>query len=91
MEAVLAVPNYERDLLSNVYLKPGMIGGYACHTGFRAREGGVTLLDVMQHSPDYAFLFASQTTIGGEKISDEAIHLAAATLDAGYCGMWKKV
>ena len=41
-------------------------------------------------SPNYAFLFAGQTSIGDEKVSDEAIHLAAATLDAGYSGFWKK-
>jgi len=90
METVLAVPDYERDLLSNVHLKPDMISLYACHTGFRPREGGVALVDIMRYSPDYAFLFASQTSIGDEKVSDEAIHLAAATLDAGYRGVWKK-
>ena len=41
-------------------------------------------------SKDYAFLFAGQTSIGDEKVSDEAINLAAATLAAGYRGVWKK-
>jgi hypothetical protein len=41
-------------------------------------------------SPNYAFLFAGQTSIGDEKVSDKAIHLAAATLAAGYRGVWKK-
>ena len=63
-----------------------MISISACSS----REDGVTLREIMQQtsSPDYAFLVARQTSIGGEKVSDEAIDLAAAMLDAGYLGVW---
>jgi len=110
VETVLAVPDYERDLISNVHLKQDRcIRPYACNRIYvpwlpRGRrrlalnseesEGhGVTLLEIMQQqitSSDYAFLFAGQTSIENEKVSDEAIHLAAATLAAGYRGVWKK-
>ena len=53
----------------------------------------MTLQEIMQQqisSNDYAFLFAGQTSIGDEKVSDEAINLAAATLAAGYRGVWEK-
>lgn len=99
VETVLAVPGHERDLISNVHLKGDRrITLYSCHSGYRysfllPREDGVSLSEIMQQqisSLDYAFLFAGQTSIGDEKVSDEAIHLAAATLAAGYRGIWKK-
>ena len=52
----------------------------------------MTLQEIMQQqisSNDYAFLFAGQTSIGDEKVSDEAINLVAATLAAGYRGVWE--
>ena len=91
---MLAVHNREWDLLSNIHLKRDMsISCYAYGDGFQLREDGVTLLEVMQQQisgSDYAFLFACQTRIEDEKVSDEAIHLAAATLADGYRGVWKK-
>jgi hypothetical protein len=99
VETVLAVPDHERDLISNVHLKEDRrITLYSCHSGYRysfllPREDGVSLSEIMQQqisSLDYAFLYAGQTSIGNEKVSDEAIHLAAATLTAGYRGIWKK-
>jgi ribosomal protein L37AE/L43A len=99
VETVLAVPDHERDLISNVHLKEDRrITLYSCHSGYRysfllPREDGVSLSEIMREqisSLDYAFLLAGQTSIGDEKVSDEAIHLAAATLAAGYRGIWKK-
>lgn len=92
METVLAVPDYERELISNVHLKRDMISRYECCSIYRPREDGMTLLEIMRQqisSLDYAFLVARQTSIGDEKVSDEAIDLAAAMLDAGYRGVWK--
>ncbi|KIM74180.1 hypothetical protein PILCRDRAFT_80299 [Piloderma croceum F 1598] len=36
---------------------------------------------------DFAFLSACQTATGDEKLSEEAVHLAAGLLLAGYCGV----
>jgi CHAT domain-containing protein len=36
---------------------------------------------------DFAFLSACQTATGDEKLSEEAIHLAAGLMLAGYCGV----
>jgi hypothetical protein len=104
VETVLAVPDLERDLISNVHLKQDRyITLYACSSGsgweweteWKRKNNGftVTLLDILQQQisrSDYAFLFAGQTSIGDEEVSDEAVHLAAATLAAGYRGVWKK-
>ena len=93
VEAVLAVPHDEWDLISNVHLKQDRHILYSCNSVYLPWEDGVSLQEIMQQqisSPEYAFLFADQTSIGDEKISDEAIHLAAATLSAGYRGVWKK-
>ena len=103
VETVLAVPHDEWDLISNVHLKQDMdIKDYRCNRKFvpwlrkgnrKEKKSGVTLLEIMRQqisSPKYAFLFAGKTRIGDEKVSDEAIHLAAATLSAGYRGVWKK-
>ena len=103
VETVLAVPDLERVFLRNVHLKRDCILDYTCFGGvgdysgtstqFQLQEGGVGLLETMRHqilNPAYAFLFAHQTSLGDEKVSDEAIHLAAAVLDVGYRGVWKK-
>ena len=93
VETVLAVPHDEWDLISNVHLKQDRHILYSCNSVYLPWEDGVSLQEIMQQqisSPEYAFLFADQTSIGDEKISDEAIHLAAATLSAGYRGVWKK-
>ena len=83
---MLAVPDHERDLISNFHLK------YTCDSVFLPMKEGETLREIMQKqisSPTYAFLIAGQTRIGDKKVSDEAIHLAAVTLGAGYRGVWK--
>jgi len=36
---------------------------------------------------DFAFLSACQTATGYEKLSEEAVHLAAGLILAGYCGV----
>ena len=96
---VLAVPDHERDLILNVYLKQDRsTTRYACYWIYmpwekKGRKQGATLLEIMQQqisSPNYAFLFAGQTSIGDEEVSDEAIRLAGTRLAAGYCGIWKK-
>ena len=56
----------------------------------------MTLQEIIQQQisrseSDYAFFFAGQTSVGDEEVSDEAVHLAAATLAAGYRGVWKKL
>ena len=63
---------------------------------WKRRKNGVTLQEIMQQQisrseSDYAFLFAGQTSVGDEEVSDEAVHLAAATLATGYHGVWKKL
>jgi hypothetical protein len=90
-ETVLAVPHDEWDMISNVHLKEFSDIFGTCNSALLL--DGVSLQEIMQQqisSPEYAFLFAGQTSIGDEKVSDEAIHLAAATLAAGYRGVWKK-
>ena len=95
VETVLAVPHHDRDLISNVHLKQGMCTLYCCESTYQSLswEGGMPLQKIMQQqnsSQNYAFLFAGQTSIEDE-VSDEAIHLAAATLAAGYRGVWKNM
>jgi len=104
VETVLAVPDYERGFLRNVHLRRDMnLPSYYCNrnlfpwdtqTKSRLQKGGVGLLETMRQQiskPVYAFLFARQTSIRDEEVSDEAIHLAAETLNVGYRGVWKKL
>ncbi|KDR70421.1 hypothetical protein GALMADRAFT_144721 [Galerina marginata CBS 339.88] len=73
---------------------------FACHafqnteeplkSGFILHDGRVELATVIQkHSvgADLAFLSACQTSTGDEKLSEEAVHLAAGMLAAGYRGV----
>ena len=96
VETVLAVPDHERDLILNVHLKQDERSKhYACYMPWEknGKIKGATLMEIMKQqisSPNYAFLFAGQTSIGDEKVSDEAILLAGTRLAAGYCGIWKK-
>ena len=94
VETVLAVPHADEwDFISNVHLKQDRHILYACNSVHLPWEDGVSLQEIMQQqisSPEYAFLFADQTSIGNERVSDEAIHLAAATLSVGYRGIFKK-
>ncbi|KAF6760386.1 CHAT domain-containing protein [Ephemerocybe angulata] len=70
---------------------------FACHASQNAadplesrfifHEGYLNLLAVIRQilqDVDLAFLSACQTSTGEEKLSDEAVHLAAGMLAAGY-------
>ncbi|KAF5339545.1 hypothetical protein D9611_011429 [Ephemerocybe angulata] len=70
---------------------------FACHASQNAadplesrfifHEGSLNLLAVIRRNlqdSDLAFLSACQTSTGEEKLSDEAVHLAAGMLAAGY-------
>ncbi|KAJ3525984.1 hypothetical protein NMY22_g10352 [Coprinellus aureogranulatus] len=69
----------------------------ACHASQNAADplqsrfilhnGQLNLIDIIQmdlKNADLAFLSACQTSTGEEKLSDEAVHLAAGMLAAGY-------
>ena len=72
-ETVLAVPHNERDLISNVHLKQERHILRACNSVYL--EEGVKMLQYHDSNPEYyAFLFAGQTSIGDEMVSDEAMH-----------------
>lgn len=54
---------------------------------FLLHKGGLSLLSIIQmnlKNADLAFLSACQTSTGEEELSDEAVHLAAGMLEAGY-------
>ncbi|TEB32071.1 hypothetical protein FA13DRAFT_1813475 [Coprinellus micaceus] len=54
---------------------------------FRFHQGSLELSTIFQRNlvnADLAFLSACQTSTGEEKLSDEAVHLAAGMLAAGY-------
>ncbi|TEB25863.1 hypothetical protein FA13DRAFT_1777263 [Coprinellus micaceus] len=56
-------------------------------SAFRFQDGKLTLDMIMQRNiknADFAFLSACQTSAGEESLSDEAVHLAAGMLAAGY-------
>jgi CHAT domain-containing protein len=60
------------------------------NSGFCLHDGRLTLSEVnrKQHpQADFAFLSARQTSAGDEKLSEEAVHLAARMLAAGYRGV----
>ncbi len=68
----------------------------ACHgeqapapleSGFYLNDGKLKLSEIMEHQiphADLAFLSACQTSTGDEALSEEAVHLAAGMLAAGY-------
>ena len=59
-------------------------------SGFFLHDGRLELLEVMkQNIPqcELAFLSACQTSTGDEKLSEEAVHLAAGMLAVGYQGV----
>jgi len=73
---------------------------FACHavqntreplrSGFFLDDGRLELSEIMkQNIPrcELAFLSACQTSTGNEELSDEAVHLAAGMLAAGYQGV----
>ncbi|KDR66746.1 hypothetical protein GALMADRAFT_80422 [Galerina marginata CBS 339.88] len=73
---------------------------FACHasqntdeplkTGFYLHDGRLELRSIIKErliGADLAFLSACQTCTGDEKLSEEAVHLAAGMLAAGYRGV----
>ncbi|RXW24349.1 hypothetical protein EST38_g1542 [Candolleomyces aberdarensis] len=69
----------------------------ALRSGFFLHDGTLELADIIRKdlrasddsttSLDLAFLSACQTSTGDEKLSEEAVHLAAGMLAAGYQGV----
>ncbi|TFK34895.1 CHAT domain-containing protein [Crucibulum laeve] len=70
---------------------------FACHalqkaddpmkSAFYLQDGRLELASIMDKTivdADFAFLSACQTSTGDEKLSEEAVHLAAGMLTAGY-------
>jgi len=73
---------------------------FACHavqdkedplkSGVQLHNGRLELLEMMKlrvGNAEHAFLSACQTSTGDETLSDEAVHLAAGLLAAGYRGV----
>ncbi|KDR72335.1 hypothetical protein GALMADRAFT_143180 [Galerina marginata CBS 339.88] len=73
---------------------------FACHarqetdtplkSGFALHDGQLELSRIIKQQlpgADLAFLSACQTSTGDEKLSEEAVHLAAGMLAAGYRGV----
>ena len=73
---------------------------FACHasqdvesplnSGFYLHDGRLNLAEIMKLKiarSELAFLSACQTSTGDEKLSEEAVHLAAGMLAAGYRGV----
>jgi len=73
---------------------------FACHasqnivnplkSGFYLHDGRLELGDVMKQRGshcEFAFLSACQTSTGDERLSEEAVHLAAGMLAVGYRGV----
>lgn len=59
-------------------------------SGFHLQDGRLELSKIIQANmahADLAFLSACQTSAGDEKLSEEAVHLAAGMLAAGYRGV----
>ena len=73
---------------------------FACHahqdtqeplkSKFMLHDGGLELSEIIKKQlvgADLAYLSACQTSTGDEKLSEEAVHLAAGMLAAGYRGV----
>ncbi|KAF8153825.1 CHAT domain-containing protein [Crassisporium funariophilum] len=73
---------------------------FACHaiqnlaeslkSGFYLHDGQLELSEILKKQlprADFAFLSACQTSTGDEKLSEEAVHLAAGMLAAGFQGV----
>jgi CHAT domain-containing protein len=59
-------------------------------SGFHFHDGRLELSRIIQANlsfADFAFLSACQTSAGDEKFSEQAVHLAAGMLVAGYKGV----
>jgi len=60
------------------------------NSGFYLHDGRLELADIMKLKiarSELAFLSACQTSTGDEKLSEEAVHLAAGMLAVGYRGV----
>ncbi|TFK23356.1 hypothetical protein FA15DRAFT_467127 [Coprinopsis marcescibilis] len=60
------------------------------HSGFHFHDGRLSLSTIVKKNlknANLAFLSACQTSAGDEKLSEEAVHLAAGMLAAGYRGV----
>ena len=60
------------------------------NSGFFLHDGRLELLEIMKlkiPERELAYLSACQTSTGDEKLSEEAVHLAAGMLAAGYQGV----
>jgi len=63
---------------------------YPLKSGFYLHDGRLELSEIMKRKfprRELAFLSACQTSTGDENLSDEAVHLAAGMLAAGYQGV----
>ncbi|KAJ2934011.1 hypothetical protein H1R20_g3080, partial [Candolleomyces eurysporus] len=73
---------------------------FACHahqdvdkplnSGFVLNDGGLTLSEIVKlgmKNAEIAYLSACQTSTGDERLSEEAVHLAAGMLAAGFKGV----
>lgn len=73
---------------------------FACHalqnaanrlqSGFYLQDGQLQLMQIIRQqlpNAEFAFLSACQTSVGDEKLSNEAVHLAAGMLAAGFQGV----
>ena len=82
------------------YMKTHSCIHFACHahqntqkplkSGFILHDGGLELSEIIKRKlegADLAYLSACQTSTGDEKLSEEAVHLAAGMLAAGYRGV----
>jgi len=61
--------------------------GHPLKSGFYLHDGRLELWEIMKQKTSYyelAFLSACQTSTGDEKLSEEAVHLAAGMLAVGY-------
>ena len=59
-------------------------------SGFMLHDGGLELSEIIKRQlvgADLAYLSACQTSTGDEKLSEEAVHLAAGMLATGYRGV----
>ena len=82
------------------YMKTHSCIHFACHahqniqeplkSRFMLHDGGLELSEIVKmrlEGADLAYLSACQTSTGDEKLSEEAVHLAAGMLAAGYRGV----
>ena len=94
-ELVKLVPGFVKDVLLNIPVTS--IAHFACHgqqneqnpleSALILEDGKLKVSEIMQHSmpnASLAFLSACETAMGDENLPDEAIHLGATLLFAGF-------